>query len=691
MASTYSAPGVYRKELDLSEILVPTGTTNGGIVVRAKKGPIKRPVLVTTDQEYIERFGKPIFTDGLKDSTGKYDAIGGELVPEYGYGAYGALQFLSEANTLFVVRAYGEDDKYAYTVIDNHGVGSSAAGYDGISADFSIPESYDTRERISTIDEFYRDNIRSDSSKSMLVSYLGPGDDGNDVSVVVETLNPYSDWVYKFDEYPTDTSGTLIPTNCDNITSASIWNETTGGGATAVKEMLPIASKVVKVSIYNKPDDKIWEDFYSSNDDRYNEQLCTSASAPKLRTEPIEVFYGSMGQDHDADGNDLFIERRINGHSKYIYVKSNSEFNLDTSWDFDSNNWCKRDTSCGVTGSLCTSADGPGCSIVTSNKLPYGIDANGSFTYNTSAFNNLNGGGSADMADFGEDGSSQDSLFWEYFKDSDNVPVNILINTYFDDVSKMTVGNIAAGTMNAIACNQVGDVTMVDFRDVLNAEKYGYVNPSFVALYSGYSRVYDKYNDKDVYLPNSIYGASLMARVDNIAQPWFAPSGITRGTMSVLDQNKSYSSDAIGFMYDRNINSVKYIPGNGVFAMWGQKTAQLKSSALDRINVRRLLIYVEYNIEQDLNQFIFENNNQLTRARVTSLIESFMDGVLAGGGVYDYTLVCDESNNTPDVIDKNQLNVDLYLQPTKTAEFIQFTTIITRTGVSFGDVKLKYA
>jgi len=119
--------------------------------------------------------------------------------------------------------------------------------------------------------------------------------------------------------------------------------------------------------------------------------------------------------------------------------------------------------------------------------------------------------------------------------------------------------------------------------------------------------------------------------------------------------------------------------------------AQLKKSSLDRINVRRNLIYIEKNIENALNQFVFENNTVGTRLRVYSMVDDFLAGVKAGGGLYDYSVVCDESNNTPDVIDANQLNIDIYLQPTQVIEFIQFTTVVTRTGINFSDVKLKYA
>jgi phage tail sheath protein FI len=116
----------------------------------------------------------------------------------------------------------------------------------------------------------------------------------------------------------------------------------------------------------------------------------------------------------------------------------------------------------------------------------------------------------------------------------------------------------------------------------------------------------------------------------------------------------------------------------------------LKKSALDRKNVRFNLLYMENNIEKSLKQFVFENNTSQTRLRCFTIVDEFLGGVKAAGGLYDYSVVCDESNNPPSVIDANQMNVDIYVQPVKTAEIINFTTVITRTGESLNTVKLQY-
>jgi len=654
----YSAPGVYSREIDLSEILISQGISNGGTVVRAKKGPVSRPVFIQNDKQYIDTFGEPYFVSGTNNT-----AVG-KLTPELGYGSYGAIQFLSESNSLFVFRAYDDDDKYGYVEIDSSG--KAVVPTEGQSpTKVSEIEVFDTPDKIAAWDN-------KQLSNPLLFGAVGPGDDNNNIAVTVETLNPYSDWLYSYDEYPTSAFATsaFIPTNDRvytpdytlepaGLTVSELWvtsGTTYVGGADKVPDYFPIASDVVKVSIYIKPDDKEWDDLYSNAQDKEH---------GILRVSPIEVFYGSLYPRKDSDGNDIFIETAINGVSQYVYVRSKLEspISLSASWDFS-----------GVSATTPTWRDTGGVYVRRTTG-----DLSGTFAP-------LSGGTYVETTG----GSASDADFWQLFDNKEELPVNILINPYENDVHKLEASKVCYSRKDCIVASQVGTVDMTDPMKIINDEKYGYPNPSYVALYSGYSKIYDKYNDREVYLPNSIWGASLMARVDNIAEPWYAPAGTTRGIMAVLDQNRVYNQDQIGLMYDRNINSVKYVRGVG-FSMGGQKTAQMKKSALDRINVRRNLIYIETNIERSLNQFTFENNTQQTRLRVYTMIDNFLAGVLASDGLYSYDVVCDDSNNPPSVIDSNQLNVDIYVQPTKTVEYIQFTTVITRTGVSFSDVKLKYA
>jgi hypothetical protein len=408
---------------------------------------------------------------------------------------------------------------------------------------------------------------------------------------------------------------------------------------------------VFKLKLYKRPLDKEWSDLYSNSADRNNS---------RLRLTELESYYGTLYPQLDADGKSLFIEDVINGLSKNIYVKANVSQKFDYSYTFS-----------GTSGA---------------SNLPDGSDSGGFYVLNGANLCKLANGKSSKTNGL----NNNDNEFWQYFNDRDELPVQILIGTSYVTSTKQAMGNLVSKRFDCIATVQSEPLDKVTFQDVIESEKYGYVSPSYIAIYSGYSKIYDIFNDKFVYIPNSIYGASLCARVDNIANPWDAPAGINRAVISVLDQRKVYNPDHIGKMYDKNINCVKFIRGTG-FVMWGQKTAQLKKSALDRINVRRTLLYIENNIEIALLPFTFENNNEQTRLRAWSLVDNFLGTVQAGGGLTNYEVVCDETNNTPNVIDSNQMNIDIYVQPVRTAEFIKFTTVVTRTGINFGDVKLKYS
>ena len=152
--------------------------------------------------------------------------------------------------------------------------------------------------------------------------------------------------------------------------------------------------------------------------------------------------------------------------------------------------------------------------------------------------------------------------------------------------------------------------------------------------------------------------------------------------MNTLDQLTLFTEEEIGTMYNKGINTSKRIRGAGDY-MWGQKTGQVKASALDRINVRRLLLYIENTLEPQLADYLFDVNTDVIQSRVKTNIDQFLETIYAGGGLYNWKVVCDSTNNTPYSIDNYELNVDVYVQPVKTIEFINLNIIITRTGVSF--------
>lgn len=215
---------------------------------------------------------------------------------------------------------------------------------------------------------------------------------------------------------------------------------------------------------------------------------------------------------------------------------------------------------------------------------------------------------------------------------------------------------------------------------------YQSANSSYVCSYANWIRDYDKNKDKICWYPSSPYAAAAMARTDSNFFPWFAPMGTTRGVLpNVLDLAINPITKERDLIYRINLNPIVNFPGEGNL-LWGQKTLLRTSSALDRINVRRLLLHLEKATQRTLWQFIGEPNTIITRSRVENTLAPIFENAKNNQGLYDYLIICDERNNTPDVIDQNALVVDIYLKPVKAIEFIKANFIVTRTGVDFGEL-----
>lgn len=207
-------------------------------------------------------------------------------------------------------------------------------------------------------------------------------------------------------------------------------------------------------------------------------------------------------------------------------------------------------------------------------------------------------------------------------------------------------------------------------------------NTSYAGLYSSHLLIQDKYNNRQIYVPADGYVAAAISETALNYEIWYPPAGNRRGQLNVLDVTRRFSEGEQDILYDNGINPIDFYPGKGI-RIWGQKTLLSRPSATDRMNVRLLLIVIEPAIAEFLEDFNFEFNDEITRIQVKSGINSYMENIKTRRGVYAYNVICDASNNTPAIIDANKMNVDLYVQPVKAAEFIQFRTIITPTGSTF--------
>jgi hypothetical protein len=215
---------------------------------------------------------------------------------------------------------------------------------------------------------------------------------------------------------------------------------------------------------------------------------------------------------------------------------------------------------------------------------------------------------------------------------------------------------------------------------------YAGVESSYVATYGNWIRTNDTASDSFCWVPASGYIASIFATSAQTSFPWAAPAGFTRGTLfNVSDIAINPTQKQRDLLYKININPIAFFPNDGN-VVFGQKTLYRKPSAFDRINVRRLFLTLEKSAQAVLKFFVFEPNTFATRSRVTAALSPIFDQARLNEGLYDYAIVCDERNNTPNVIDNNELRVSLYIQPVRTAEFILADFIATRTGVNFEEV-----
>jgi phage tail sheath protein FI len=206
---------------------------------------------------------------------------------------------------------------------------------------------------------------------------------------------------------------------------------------------------------------------------------------------------------------------------------------------------------------------------------------------------------------------------------------------------------------------------------------------SYAAAYWPWLQTIDAVTGQTVWAPASTYIPAVYAFTDASADPWFAPAGLVRGALgSVVRAERKLTSGNRDTLYEANVNPIATFPGSGV-VVFGQKTLQKRASALDRVNVRRLLIALKSYIVQVSDGLVFEQNTNSTRNNFLAQVNPYLESVQQRQGLYAFKVVMDASNNTPDVIDRNELVGQIYLQPTKTAEFVILDFNVLPTGATF--------
>lgn len=580
-------PGTYRQEIDISEAIVNDNTSIGVVMGRALQGIPNSKVLVRSEAELINKFGKPIV-------SGSHP-----LVSAIDYGIYAGIYALQDTSKLWYVRLTDGSERYSNATISTSVSSTSSATVSVLSAapSTSYPNLVGYTEGNTTSDNY---DLRSFNGlpTGLRFSAKGPGIYGNNLAVAIYTkavsstsLSAKFDWANLYDD-------------------ASVSSNKK-------------SDKIFKVEVFTKVSNQNFDATWWSS----------------VSGSPIESFYVSTDFTLlDNLGNSLFIEDVINSTSEYVYVTSN-----------------KTD---GSLPAFTTSGIG----------FSGGVDATNLTTLTA-------------------------TTVWNLFANKETSPMSVAIviprtmNTYSDPSEVTAIDGLESKRLDFTGYVQATSLTATDFNTIkTNASLVSIAsNPSYFGKYVGWHLVLDRYNSSRVYLPNCIFAGQISLRCDRIGRTWDAPAGIARGILPSGIQNVNLTPDVAGDLYSQfNLNTVKFLNGRG-YVMWGQKTAQLKATARDRLNVRKLLIAIENNSEAILNNFIFQGNSRRNRERVTSLLNSYMQTVLAGEGVDSYRVICDDSNNTTATINQNILNVDIWVQPTKTIEFIKLSVIITSDSVSVNE------
>jgi phage tail sheath protein FI len=362
----------------------------------------------------------------------------------------------------------------------------------------------------------------------------------------------------------------------------------------------------------------------------------------------------------NADGTSLYYKTKINSQSRYI-VANGSQSMFET----------------GMTAGFTAG----GSSVVGFTKSGDNYTSGGAYYAKmgggTGAFS-----GASDLVG-GTNG-------YQLFSDPDQIDCALLLGGPLTGNQAQQVCDIAKARKDCVAFVSVPNKNSADSSSTKLANcstlRNAIGNNNYAFIDSGYKYMYDPYNDVYRYVPLNGDIAGLCVRTDITNDPWWSPAGFNRGQIrNVIKLAFNPTQTERDTIYPNGVNPVVTFSGEGTI-LFGDRTAQTRPSAFDRINVRRLFIVLEKAIATAAKYSLFEFNDAFTRAQFKSLVEPFLRDVQARRGITDFKVVCDEKNNTPQVIDSNQFVADIYVKPNRSINFIQLNFVATKTGVSFEEV-----
>ncbi len=631
------SPGVYNREVDLSTTIPAVATSIAVNVIRKSyKGPEYEQYLVTNTDELIDTFGKPTDSSFI------------DILSTAGYLKYG--------NMVYCTRVMPTDATFAGTKIltgtnavqeatpnFTFKATGTVAGLDGYTytslgtTDMSMfPEMVDTL-------------MGDDDPLWILGKYRG--EFGNNVRVLVYDKATY-DAVKYFD---TQTETFDIPSGMTLTAAATaavqtMWDEYQANpdfGTTGYQDNLPFA--VIRDLDTPMTDEKQFVVFVQAKDQG------------STMWEDKEVFIVSSDETSiDDSGTSNFVETVINEQSKFINIALNPVFK--------------------TTAEL----ESPAIAVVMTRLVPL-----------TGGQNGLFGRHEVRSIQEGEDAACIEA--YNLYANPEEIDVNLFIESdkgvsvknHLIELCETTRRDCFAvlDVLRAHVLNNKGSETldMVKWRNGQGGSTFN-PNTSYAAIYGNWIEVFDTWNKKYRWLPLSGHMAGLYAHTDEVADAWWAPAGLNRailtGVRRLAFNPTEGNRDAL---YVAGINPVVSFSGQGK-VVWGQKTLLDKQSAFNRINVRRLFLVLEKAIAKSAKYFLFEMNDEITWMLMTNMIEPFLRDVQGRRGIYAFKVQIDETTNTPERIDRNELWGNLWIQPARVAEWIRLNFIATKTGANFDEL-----
>ena len=309
----------------------------------------------------------------------------------------------------------------------------------------------------------------------------------------------------------------------------------------------------------------------------------------------------------------------------------------------------------------------------------------------------------------GSDGANESTILltdltnaYDLFKSAEDIDISLVLQgkarglvPYFNQLANYIIDNIVEARKDCVAyvspdrADVVNNTAKTESTDII-AYRNALSSTSYAVLDSGYKYQYDKYNDVYRWIPLNGDIAGLTVRTDSLRDPWWSPAGFNRGQIkNIVKLAYNPAKAERDLLYKNDINPVCVFPGQGTI-LFGDKTLLGKPSAFDRINVRRLFIVLEKAIATAAKFTLFEFNDDFTRAQFRSLVEPFLRDIQGRRGIYDFRVICDETNNTGEVIGRGEFIGDIYIKPARSINFIQLNFVAVRSGIEFSEIVGKF-